>query len=190
MNILNAGCLGKTMKEKIRGAQIGTSGGFIDETKCMPSRDASAQLCTFKALAHAFLALMLFYFPVEKVKHTPLPQQLVTCTVGGGEGRKCLRRATVRLPNTATFRELLESARKQRYAALDFEGPVYGRDGELETTLRDAWVRNDCKVDGTLHIGLAVAVSFILESRATLSFIMGPADTIGGVKQVSEIRIA
>ncbi|CAM9620177.1 unnamed protein product, partial [Hapterophycus canaliculatus] len=115
-----------------------------------------------------------------KVKHIPFPQQLVTCTVEGGEGRKSLRRATVRLPNTATFGELLESARKQRYGALDFEGPVYGRDGELDTTLREAWVRNDCKVDGTLHIGLAVVVSFKPDSRAPLSFIMGPGDTIGG----------
>lgn len=120
----------------------------------------------------------------RQVKHTPFPQQLVTCTVEGGKGRNELRRATVRLPITATFGELLTSARKQRYGALEFEGPVYGGNGELETTLGDAWVVNGCKIDGTRHIGLAVVVSFPLGSQRPLSLIMGPGDTINEVKQV------
>ncbi|CAM9118604.1 unnamed protein product [Ectocarpus fasciculatus] len=118
-----------------------------------------------------------------KVKHTPVPQQLVTCTVEGGKGRNVLRRATVRLPNTATFGELLTCAREKRHGALELEGPVYGRDGELETTLRDGWVRNSCKVDGTLHIGLAVVVSSPRGSQRPLSLTMGPGATIGDVKR-------
>lgn len=121
---------------------------------------------------------------LRQVKHTPRPQQLVTCTVEGGEGRNKLRRATVQLPNTATFGELLELARKKRYGALEFEGPVYGCSGELETTLRDTWARNGCKIDGTLHIGLAVVVSFPTGGQKPLSLIMGPGDTVNKVKQV------
>lgn len=123
--------------------------------------------------------------PRGQVQHTPssLPG-LVTCTVGGGEGRNKLRRATVQLPNTATFGELLASAREQRHGALEFEGPVYGGDGELETTLVDAWVRDGCKVDGTRHIGLAVIVSFPLGSQLPLCLTMAPGDTINEVKQV------
>ncbi|CBJ30824.1 hypothetical protein Esi_0216_0050 [Ectocarpus siliculosus] len=89
----------------------------------------------------------------------------------------------VRLPNTATFGELLARAREKRHGALELEGPVYGRDGELDTTLRDGWVRNSCKVDGTLHIGLAVVVSFPRGSQRSLSLTMGPGATIGDVKQ-------
>lgn len=121
----------------------------------------------------------------RQVKHTPPPHQLVTCTVEGGEGRNKLRPATVQLPNTATFRELLEQGRNKRYAALEFEGPVYGRSGELDMTLRDAWVRNGCKIDGALHIGLAVVVAFPLESQEPLPLIMGPGDTINDVTRVS-----
>lgn len=113
-----------------------------------------------------------------------MPHQLVTCTVEGGEGRNKLRRATVQLPNTATVGELLELARKQRYGALAFEGPVYGCCGELHTALRDTWVRNGCKIDGTLHMGLAVVVSFPTGSQKPLSLIMGPGDAINEVKQV------
>lgn len=109
----------------------------------------------------------------------------MTCTVEGGEGRNKLRSATVQLPNTATLGELLEQGRQKRYGALEFEGPVYGRNGELDTTLRDAWVRNGCKIDGTLHIGLAVVVSFPLESQKPLPLVMGPGDTIDDVKRVS-----
>ena len=116
-----------------------------------------------------------------------MPEQLVKCTVEGGEGRNKLRRATVQLPNTGTFGELLELARKRRYGALEFEGPVYGCSGELETTLRDTWVRNGCKIDGTLHIGLAVVVSFPSGGQKTLSLIMGPGDTVNEVKQVSVV---
>lgn len=119
------------------------------------------------------------------MKHTPVPQQLVTCTVEGGKGRNVLRRATVRLPNTATFGELLACAREKRHGDLELEGPVYGRDGELGITLRDGWVRNSCKVDGTMHIGLGVVVSFPRGSQRPLSLTMGPGATIGDVKQVS-----
>lgn len=111
-------------------------------------------------------------------------QQLVTCTIEGGEGRNKLRRAVVQLPNTATFGELLELAREKRYGAVEFEGPVYGCRGELDTTLRDGWVRNGCKIDGTLHIGLAVVVSFPAGSQKPVSLIMGPGDTVNEVKQV------
>lgn len=113
-----------------------------------------------------------------------MPQQLVTCTVEGGEGQNKLRRATVQLSNTATFGELLELARKKRYGALEFESPVYGCCGELDTLLRDTWVRSGCKIDGTLHIGLAVVVSFPTSSQKPLSLTMGPGDTISEVKQV------
>lgn len=113
-----------------------------------------------------------------------MPQKLVTCTVEGGEGCTKLRRATVQLPNTATFGELLELAREKRYGALEFEGPVYGCRGELDTTLRDAWVRNGCKIDGTLHIGLAVVISFPSGDQKPLYFVAGPGDTINEVKQV------
>ncbi|CAM9928007.1 unnamed protein product, partial [Ectocarpus sp. 13 AM-2016] len=118
-----------------------------------------------------------------KVKHTPVPHQLVTCTVEGGKGRNVLRQAMVRLPNTATFGELLACAREKRHGVLELEGPVYGRDGELDTTLRDGWVRNSCKVDGTLHVGLAVVVSFPRGSQRSLSLTMGPGATIGDVNQ-------
>lgn len=140
---------------------------------------------------HKFLyciLLMSFYvvvLPRGQVQHTPsLLPGLVTCTVGGGEGRNKLRRATVQLPNTATFRELLTSAREQRYGAHEFEGPVYGGDGELETILVDAWVRNGCKIDGTRHIGIAVVVSLPVGSQLPLNLTMGPGDTINDVKQV------
>lgn len=126
----------------------------------------------------------------RQVKHTPVPHQLVTCTVEGGKGRNVLRRAMVRLPNTATFGELLACAREKRHGALELEGPVYGRDGELDTTLRDGWVRNSCKVDGTLHIGLAVVVSFPRGSQRPLFLTMGPGATIGDVKQVRLPRLA
>lgn len=113
-----------------------------------------------------------------------MPQQLVTCTVQGGEGCSKLRPATVQLPNTATFGELLELAREKRYGGLEFEGPVHGAPGELDTTLRDAWVRNGCKIDGTLHIGLAVVVSFPAGSQKSLSLVMGPRDAVDEVKRV------
>lgn len=123
------------------------------------------------------------------MQHTPsLLPGLVTCTVGGGAGRNKLRHATVQLPKTATVGELLTSARQQRYGALEFEGPVYGGDGELETTLVDAWVRNGCKIDGTRHIGLAVVVYFPLESQLPLCLVMGPGDTINEVKQVWRLQ--
>eukprot|EP00903_Cladosiphon_okamuranus_P016579 g15293.t1 len=121
-----------------------------------------------------------------KVQHTPIPQQLVACTVQGGEGRGKLRPATVQLPNTATFGELLELAREKRYGGLEFEGPVHGALGELDTSLRDAWVRNGCKIDGTLHIGLAVVVSFPAGSQKSLSLVMGPRDTVNDVKRETE----
>ncbi len=121
----------------------------------------------------------------RQVKHTPPSHQMVTCTVDGGEGRDKLRPATVQLPNSATFGELLEQGRQKRYGALEFEGPVYGQNGELDITLRDAWVRNGCKIDGTRHIGLAVVVSFPLTSRKPLPLVMGPGDTINDVKRVS-----
>lgn len=124
-------------------------------------------------------------FASEQVRHTASPARLVTCTVQGGEGRLKLRSATVQLPNTATFGELLVQARNQRHGGLDLEGPVYGHPGELETTLRDAWVRNGCTVDGTLHIGRTVTVSFPGLGPQPLSLVVGPDDTVGDAKQVS-----
>lgn len=120
-----------------------------------------------------------------QVIHTPLPDKLVTCTVEAGDE---LRRTTVQLPNTATFGELLVRARNQRHGGLAFEGPLYGKAGELDTTLKDAWARDGCKVDGTLHIGLAVVVSFPGPSQKSLPLVMGPSDTIGDVKQVGATR--
>ena len=120
-----------------------------------------------------------------QVRHTPLPNKLVTCTVEGGDKLRCAR---VQLPNTATFGEFLVRARNQRHGGLEFEGPLYGKVGELDTTLRDAWARDGCKVDGTLHIGLAVVVSFSGPSQKPLPLVMGPADTIGDVKQVGATR--
>lgn len=120
-----------------------------------------------------------------QVRHTAPPNRLVTCIVGGGEGRDALRRTTVLLSNMATFGELLIRARSQRYGAIQREGPVYGQPGELETTLRDAWVRDGCEVDGTLHIGLVVVVSVCGWFGTPLSFVMRPSDNISDVKRVS-----
>lgn len=89
------------------------------------------------------------------------------------------------LSNIATFGELLIRARSQRYGAIQREGPVYGHPGELETTLRDAWVRDGCEVDGTLHIGLAVVVSVSEWFGRPLSLVMRPIDIISDVKRVS-----
>lgn len=123
-------------------------------------------------------------FSLRQVRHTPPPHRLVTCTVEGAEGRGAFRSTTVQLPNTAKFGELLMKARNQRRGTLEFEGPVYGHPGDLDTTLTDAWVRNGCKVDGTLHVGRAVVVSFSGETKKPLSLVMGPSDTVGDVKQV------
>lgn len=120
-----------------------------------------------------------------QVRHTPLPHKLVTCTVEAGDELRC---TMVQLPNTATFGELLMRARNQRHRGLQSEGPLYGKVGELDTTLRDAWARNGCKVDGTLHIGLSVVVSFPGPSQKSLSLVMGPSDTVGDVKQVGATR--
>lgn len=119
------------------------------------------------------------------MRHTPFPHELVTCTVEAGDE---LRRTTVQLPNTATFDELLVRARNQRHGSLEFEGPLYGKVGELDTTLKDAWARNGCKVDGTLHIGLAVVVSFPGPSQKRLPLVMGPSDSVGDVKKVGATR--
>ena len=76
-------------------------------------------------------------------------------------------------------------ARNQRYGGLELEGPIYGKLGELDTALKDAWVRDGCNVDGTLHIGLTVVVYFPgLSQKKPVHLVMGPSDTVGDVKQV------
>lgn len=93
----------------------------------------------------------------------------------------------MQLPNTATFSELLEQARIQRDSRLGEEGPVYGHSEELNISLRDAWVRNGCTVDDRLHVGRAVVVHYYpREDGDDISVVMGPNDTIGDVKKVSQ----
>lgn len=124
------------------------------------------------------------------MRHTPPVSRRVTCIVGEDEDpdticTSTVRRATVQLPNTATFGELLERARSQRLERLGAEDPIYGCEGELDVSLREAWVRDGCRVNHRFHVGRAVVVHLLTGGRdASLSCVMGPGDTIGDVKKV------
>lgn len=134
------------------------------------------------------------YTFLKQVRHTPPLDQLVTCIVGVEEDSEAIRsttaarRTTIQLPNTAAFGELLELARSQREESLGMDNPVYGRAGELDISLRDAWVREGCRIDYRFHVGRAVLIKCdnggSERDSDTLSFVMGVDDTIGDVKKV------